>query len=167
MFLSLRHSAMRGALMLSVTVSVLAPAACAQSDAMTSATPSRLTIEELTAQWASLERPLLGVTELTDLQRDAIERLETQYRRILHHEAGPIRFARPALEANSLNVARRDVAVALERMASLRTRQLESLRKVLTDAQRVMFDANLQVLAAEEAEASDRRERDAVYFYSP
>jgi hypothetical protein len=131
-----------------------------------SASASRPTIEELTAQWASLERPLLGVAELTDLQRDAIELLEEKYRKLFNDEAGPIRAARIALLQNSQNFARQDVERALERMAGLRKRELELLRSILTDAQRVSYDQNLKVLAAEEADARLRRTREEA-FYTP
>ena len=93
------------------------------------------------------------MTELTDLQRDAIELLEEKYRKLFNDEAGPIRAARIALLQNSQNFQRQDVERALARMAGLRKRELELLRNILTDAQRVPFDANLRVLAAEEENA--------------
>ena len=71
----------------------LAPGASAQHDA----TPVKASIEELTAQWASLELPLLGISNLTDLQRDAIEILEEKYRKLFNDESGPIRAARITL----------------------------------------------------------------------
>ena len=150
-----------------VLVSVVgAGAATAQGSTVASATPARMSIEDLTAQWASLERPLLGVTELTDLQRDAIELLEEKYRKLFNDEAGPIRAARIALLQNGQNFARQDVERALERMASLRKRELELLRSILTEPQRVRYDENLRVLAAEEAEAKRKREREEA-FYTP
>ncbi|MCC7054200.1 MAG: hypothetical protein IT355_13120 [Gemmatimonadaceae bacterium] len=139
------------------------PAAAQQ---VASNAPVRLSIEELTAQWASLERPLLGVTELTDLQRDAIELLEEKYRKLFNDEAGPIRAARSALLQNSQNFARQDVERALSRMAALRKRELELLRTILTDAQRVRYDENLKVLDAEEEDARLRRAREEA-FYTP
>jgi transcriptional regulator of acetoin/glycerol metabolism len=92
-----------------------------------------MSLEDMTAEWASLERPLIGVTELTDLQRDAIELLEEKYRKLFLNEAGPIRTARAALLQNSQNFARQDVERALDRMAALRKKELELLRTVLTD----------------------------------
>lgn len=135
----------------------------AQQVASASARPS---IEELTAAWASLERPLLGVEELTDLQRDAIELLEEKYRKLFNDEAGPIRAARIALLQNSQNFQRQDVERALERMAALRKRELELLRNLLTDTQRVRYDQNLRAIAAEEQDARTRRDREAA-FYTP
>lgn len=138
----------------------------AVAQAVASAAPARMTLEELTAQWASLERPLLGVTGLTDLQRDAIELLEERYRTLFNDEARPIRTARIALLQNSQNFARQDVERALDRMAALRKKELELLRNILTDAQRVKYDENLKVLAAEEEDARLRRARDEA-FYTP
>lgn len=144
----------------------LAPAALAQEQAVASAKPARLSLEDLTAQWASLERPLLGVTELTDLQRDAIELLEEKHRALFLAEAGPIRAARTALMWNSQNFQRQDVERALTRIAGLRKSQLQLLRGFLTEAQRVKYDQNLKVLEAEEAAARAQRERDEA-FYTP
>jgi len=66
----LRHAALLASLLLAAAPRVRAQSGAAQPKA---------TIEELTAQWASLELPLLGVSNLTDLQRDAIELLEEKY----------------------------------------------------------------------------------------
>ncbi|MDZ7629833.1 MAG: hypothetical protein U5K74_00395 [Gemmatimonadaceae bacterium] len=148
-----------------VTVTA-APAVVAQSSTVASSAPTRMSIEDMTAQWASLERPLIGITELTDLQRDAIELMEEKYRKLFLKEAGPIRAARIALLQNSQNFARQDVERALDRMASLRKLQLQQLRGVLTDAQRVRYDENLKALAAEEEAARLQRIRDEA-FYTP
>jgi Spy/CpxP family protein refolding chaperone len=138
----------------------------AQGNAIASATPARFSIEDLSAQWASLERPLLGVTDLTDLQRDAIELLEEKHRGLFFNEAIPIRDAREKLLMNSQNFPRQQVERALDRISSLRKKQLQLLRGILTDAQRVKFDENLKVLEVEEAAARLRRERDEA-FYTP
>lgn len=138
----------------------------AQGATIASATPIRVSLEYLTIEWASLERPLIGVIELTDVQRDAIELLEEKYRNLFKIEAGPIRSARVALLQNSQNFARQDVERALERMAALRKRQLVALRGVLTDAQRVRYDENMKALAMEEEAARTSRERDE-NFYIP
>lgn len=124
---------------------------------------SRPSLDELTAQWASVERPLLGVTDLTDLQRDAIELLEEKHRKLFDNEAGPIRAARIALLQRG-PFERQRVEQALQRMAELRRRELQLLRGILTDAQRVRYDENLKVLAAEEAAAVLRRDREAAFF---
>ncbi len=134
-----------------------------QAVAARSAGPS---LDELTAQWASLERPLLGVTDLTDLQRDAIELLEEKYRKLFMDESGPIRTARAALLQNSQNFARQDVERALDRITTLRKRELELLRNVLTEAQRVRYDENMKALAIEEEAARAKRQREEA-FYTP
>jgi len=138
----------------------------AQGATIASATPTRVSLEYLTTEWASLERPLIGVIELTDVQRDAIELLEEKYRNLFKIESGPIRSARVALLQNGQNFARQDVERALERMAALRKRQLVALRGVLTDAQRVRYDENMKALAMEEEAARTSRERDE-NFYIP
>jgi hypothetical protein len=161
---SFRTAALRSLLGLAVFTTLLAPAIAAQNGTVASATPTRLSIEDLTAQWASLERPLLGVTELTDLQRDAIELLEEKYRKLFMDEAGPIRAARTALMQNSQNFARQDVERALERMAGLRKRQLELLRGVLTPAQHVKFDENMKAMTEEEEAAKEKRIRDEAFY---
>jgi len=138
----------------------------AQGKAIASATPARFSIEDLSAQWASLERPLIGVTDLTDLQRDAIELLEDKHRALFANEAVPIRDAREKLLINPQNFPRQQVERALERISSLRKHQLQLLRSILTDAQRVKYDGNLKVLEAEEAAARLKRDRDEA-FYTP
>lgn len=150
-----------------VALSVAAPrTARAQGNAIASARPVRFSIEDLSAQWASLERPLIGVTELTDLQRDAIELLEEKHRGLFFNEAVPIRDAREKLLLNAQNFPRQQVERALERISSLRKKQLLLLRGILTDAQRVRYDENLKVLEAEEAAARVKRDRDEA-FYTP
>ncbi len=119
-------------------------------------------IEELTAQWASLERPLLGVTDLTDLQRDAIEMLEDRYRKLFNDEAAPIRAARIALLQRG-PFERQNVERALARMAELRKKELALTRNILTEAQRVKYDENLKVLEEEEAAAEAKRQREAAF----
>jgi hypothetical protein len=161
-----RSAVLRGALLVSALSGVHVSAVLAQATTVASGTVSRLSIEELTSQWASLERPLLGVTGLTEPQYTAIELLEEKYRKLFLDEARPIRAARSALMQNSQNFRRQDVERALERIAFQRKRQLELIRDVLTVEQRVRFDENLKVLAAEEAEAKTRRERDEA-FYTP
>ena len=138
----------------------------AQGNAIASATPARFSIEDLAAQWASLERPLMGVTELSDLQRDAIELLEEKHRGLFYTEAIPIRDAREKLLMNPQNFPRQQVERALERISSLRKKQLQLLRSILTEAQRVKYDENLKVLEAEEAAARLKRDRDEA-FYTP
>lgn len=123
----------------------------------------KLSIEELTAQWASLELPLLGVADLTDLQRDAIELLEEKFRKLFNDEAGPIRAARMTLYQRG-PFERQNIARALERMSDLRTRELELTRTILTEAQRPRFDDNLKAIAAQEASANTKREREAAFF---
>lgn len=123
----------------------------------------KLSIEELTAQWASLELPLLGVADLTDLQRDAIELLEEKFRKLFNDEAGPIRAARVTLYQRG-PFERQNIARALERMSDLRTRELELTRTILTEAQRPRFDDNLKAIAAQEAAANTKREREAAFF---
>ena len=136
----------------------LAPGASAQRDAA----PVKATIEELTAQWASLELPLLGISNLTDLQRDAIEILEEKYRKLFNDEAGPIRAARITLYQRG-PFERHNVERALERMAELRKRELELTRTLLTDDQRLRYDANLKTIAALEASANTKRDREAAF----
>lgn len=138
---------------------LLVPRAHGQSNA-TQAKPS---IEELTAQWASLELPLLGVSSLTDLQRDAIEILEEKYRKLFNDEAGPIRAARITLYQRG-PFERHNVERALERMAELRKRELELTRTLLTDDQRIRYDANLKAIAAQELAANTKRDREAAFF---
>lgn len=134
----------------------------AQATTVASGATARQSIEELTAQWASLERPLLGVTELTDLQRDAIELLEDRYRKLFNDEAGPIRSARAMLMRKG-PFDRHGVELALNRMTELRKKELAQLRTLLTDAQRVRYDANLKQLEAEEAAAQLVRDREAAF----
>ena len=136
----------------------LAPGASAQHDA----TPVKASIEELTAKWASLELPLLGISNLTDLQRDAIEILEEKYRKLFNDEAGPIRAARITLYQRG-PFERHNVERALERMAELRKRELELTRTLLTDDQRLRYDANLKTIAALEASANTKRDREAAF----
>jgi Spy/CpxP family protein refolding chaperone len=159
-----RTTAFCSVVALSLATVSLAPAAHAQNTNVAAATPSRLSLEELTAQWASLERPLLGVTDLTDTQRDAIELLEEKYRKAFLNEATPIRNARTALMQNRENFARQDVERALDRITSLRKQQLALMREVLTDAQRVRYNENLKVMEAEEAAAKAQRERDEAFY---
>lgn len=123
---------------------------------------ARPTIDELTAQWASVERPLIGVTDLSDLQRDAIELLEEKHRKLFNDEAAPLRAARIALLQRG-PFERQRVEQALQRMAELRRKELQLLRGLLTDAQRVRYDENLKVLAAEEAAADAKRDREAAF----
>jgi Spy/CpxP family protein refolding chaperone len=137
----------------------------AQSQTELSSASTRVPIEELTAQWASLERPLLGVPDVTDLQRDAIELLEERYRKQFNYEAVPIRNARVALLQRG-PFERQAIELALQRMTELRKRELVQLRSLLTEAQRVPYDANLRAIAAEEAAADAKREREA-QFYTP
>lgn len=125
--------------------------------------PTTVSIEDLTARWASLELPLLGVTDLTDLQRDAIELLEEKFRKLFNDEAGPIRAARVTLYQRG-PFERHNVERALERMADLRRRELELTRSILTDAQRPRYDQNLKAIAAQEASANTKREREAAFF---
>ena len=138
----------------------------AQGRTLASAATPLFSVEELAAQWASLERPLIGVNELTDLQRDAIEILEEQYRALIAREAMPMRDAREKLLMNAQNFPRQQVERALERIVALRKKQLQLLRGILTDAQRVRYDQNLKVLEAEEEAARLKRDRDEA-FYTP
>ena len=135
----------------------------AQTPATPAAAPALRTIEDLTAQWASLERPLLGVENLSDLQRDAIELLEEKYRQEMDKAADLIRSARVMLERRG-PFERHDVERALQRMTELRRRELELCRAILTEAQRPKYDANLRTIAAEEAAAETKREREAAFF---
>jgi Spy/CpxP family protein refolding chaperone len=155
-----RTAPLRIALLLALTTA-LTPALHAQS-ATASATPAKMTIEELTAQWASLELPLLGVADMTDLQRDAIELLEEKYRKLFNDEAGPIRAARITLYQRG-PFERQNVERALERMSELRKRELEQTRTLLTPAQRVRYDENLKAIAAQEADANTKRDREAAF----
>ena len=150
---SLRCTAILALLLL-----VSAPRASAQA----AATAPKATIEELTAQWASLELPLLGVPDLTDLQRNAIELLEEKYRKLFNDEAGPIRAARVTLYQRG-PFERQNVERALERMADLRKRELELTRTLLTDEQRIKYDLNLRAIAAQEAAANAKRDREAAF----
>ncbi len=138
----------------------------AQGRSVASAATPLFSVEELAAQWASLERPLIGVSDLTDLQRDAIEILEEQYRAQIAREAIPMRDAREKLLMNAQNFPRQQVERALERIVALRKKQLQLLRGILTDAQRVRYDQNLKVLEAEEEAARLKRDRDEA-FYTP
>ena len=151
----------RVALVIGVTVASAAIVA-AQSTVASSATQPKLSIEELTAQWASLELPLLGVTDLSDLQRDAIELLEEKYRKLFNDEAGPIRAARVTLYQRG-PFERQNVERALERMGDLRKRELVLTRTLLTESQRVRYDENLKLIAAQEADANAKREREAAF----
>lgn len=143
-----------GASMLFTTVSV--------AQGTVAGSQPRMSIEDLTAQWASLERPLLNVTELTDLQRDAIELLEDRYRKLFNDEAGPIRSARVTLLQRG-PFERQGVERALQRMAELRKKELAQLRTLLTESQRVTYDENLKAIAIEESAAEARREREAAF----
>ena len=134
----------------------------AQATTVASGATARQSIEDLTAQWASLERPLVGVSDLTDLQRDAIELLEDRYRTSFNDEAGPIRSARAMLMRKG-PFDRHGVERALDRMTELRKKELAQLRTLLTDAQRVRYDANLKQLEAEEAAAQQVRDREAAF----
>lgn len=151
----------RAALLFGVTVAS-ASIMAAQSTVASSATQPKMSIDELTAQWASLELPLLGVTELSDLQRDAIELLEEKYRKLFNDEAGPIRAARVTLYQRG-PFERQNVERALERMSELRRRELALTRTLLTDAQRVRYDENLKLIAAQEADANAKRDREAAF----
>jgi Spy/CpxP family protein refolding chaperone len=142
----------------------VAPTAAGAQTVATAAT-RKLSLEELTTQWASLERPLIGVTDLSDQQRDVIELLEDKYRRLFADESTPLRNARLAL-AQRGPFDRIEVERALDRIAELRKLQLVQMRQALTEAQRVRYDANVKEIAAEEAAAIIRRERDAA-FYTP
>ncbi len=150
---SLHRAALLTALLL-----VVAPRLHAQA----AAAPSKATIEELTAQWASLELPLLDVSNLTDLQRDAIELLEGKYRKLFNDEAGPIRAARVTLYQRG-PFERQNVERALERMAELRKRELALTRTLLTDEQRIKYDLNLKAIAAQEVAANVKRDREAAF----
>jgi hypothetical protein len=142
-----------------------AEALAAQASVANAVSQPRLSIEELTAQWASLELPLQGVPDLSDLQRDAIELLEEKFRKLFNDEAAPIRAARVTLYQRG-PFERQNIARAIERMTDLRTRELELTRTLLSDAQRPRFDANLKAIAAYEAAANTQREREAA-FYTP
>ena len=97
-------AALRSSLRCAAILAVLLLAVTQRLSAQAEATAPKATIEELTAQWASLEMPLLGVPNLTDLQRDAIELLEEKYRKLFNDEAGPIRA--PAIcDAGPMNAA--------------------------------------------------------------
>ena len=143
-----------GASMLFTTVSM--------AQGTVAASQPRMSIEDLTAQWASLERPLLNVMELSDLQRDAIELLEERYRKLFNDEAGPIRAARVALFQRG-PFERHGIERALQRMADLRKKELAQLRTLLTESQRVTYDENLKAITIEEAAAEVRREREAAF----
>lgn len=149
------------ALLLAV-MCVVVPTVGAQSGAGATPTQPARPIEELTAQWASLELPLLGVAELSDLQRDAIELLEERYRKLFNDEAGPIRAARVTLLQRG-PFERQQVERALARMSELRKRELTQLRTLLTEGQRVKYDENLKVIAQMEAAAETKREREAAF----
>lgn len=153
------------AFLVGAVVQCVPVAAARAQDATVAAAPAKMTLEELTAQWASLERPLLGVPDLSDLQRDAIELLEERYRKQFNDEAAPIRNARVTLLQRG-PFERQAIERALERMAELRKKELVQLRGLLTEAQRVTYDANLRAIAAEEAEAEAKRQREAA-FYTP
>ncbi len=147
------------------SASVFVMPAMVQAQELAAATGPKMTLEDLTAQWASLERPLVGVPDLTDLQRDAIELLEERYRKQFNDEAAPIRSARVALLQRG-PFERQSIERALQRMAELRKKELTQLRGLLTEAQRVPYDVNLRAIAAEEAAAEARRDREAA-FYTP
>ena len=138
------------------------PTLAAQAAVASSATQPKLSIEELTAQWASLELPLLGISDLSDLQRDAIELLEDKYRKLFNDEAGPIRAARVTLYQRG-PFERQNVERALERMGELRKRELVLTRTLLTESQRPRYDENLKLIAAQEADANAKREREAAF----
>ncbi|MBC7841403.1 MAG: hypothetical protein H7099_03795 [Gemmatimonadaceae bacterium] len=140
-----------------------APILVAQSPFASSAAQPKQSIEELTTQWASLELPLLGISDLTDLQRDAIELLEGRFRTLFNEEAGPIRAARVTLYQRG-PFERQNVERALERMGELRRRELALTRSMLTETQRVRYDANLRQIAAQEADANTKRDREAAFF---
>lgn len=152
----------RAALLIGVSIAS-ASIVTAQSTVASNAAQPKLSIEELTAQWASLELPLLGVTDLSDLQRDAIELLEEKYRKLFNDEAGPIRAARVTLYQRG-PFERQNVERALERMSELRRRELTLTRTLLTQAQRVRYDENLKQIAAQEADANAKRDREAAFF---
>ena len=135
---------------------------CAAQEVWMGSASSRPSIDDLTVQWASVERPLLGVTDVTDLQRDAIELLEEQHRKLFNDEAVPIRAARIALLQRG-PFERQRVEQALQRMAELRRRELQLLRGILTDAQRVRYDENLKALTSDETEAEAKRDREAAF----
>jgi len=163
-----RRGAMHWAVIFGVSCSAFlmsARGAAAQSRDVASAASVKLTIDELTAQWASLERPLIGVTNLSDVQRDAIEMLEDRHRKLFDEAAGPIRNARQMLLRQG-PFDRHGVERALDAITELRKHQLELLRRLLTDDQRIRFDENMKEVNAEEASAVAKRQRDA-QFYTP
>jgi Spy/CpxP family protein refolding chaperone len=151
------HAIRRSTFIVAIAL-VLAPQLTAQTDRIA----AKASIEDLTAQWASLELPLLGVSTLTDLQRDAIELLEEKYRKLFNDEAGPIRAARITLYQRG-PFERQNVERALERMAELRKRELELTRSLLNDDQRVRYDQNVKAIAAQEAAADAKRDREAAF----
>ena len=155
-------AALRSSLRCAAILAVLLLAVTQRLSAQAEATAPKATIEELTAQWASLEMPLLGVPNLTDLQRDAIELLEEKYRKLFNDEAGPIRAARVTLYQRG-PFERQNVERALERMADLRKRELVLTRTLLTDEQRIKYDLNLKAIAAQEAAANVKRDRAAAF----
>ena len=58
---------------------------------------------------------------------------------------------------------RQNVERALERMAELRKRELALTRTLLTDEQRIRYDLNLKAIAAQEAAANVKRDREAAF----
>ena len=158
----MRIAPFRGAIRRLALLAGLTCALASRASAQSDGAPVKATIEELTAQWASLELPLLGVSNVSDLQRDAIEILEEKYRKLFNDEAGPIRAARITLYQRG-PFERQNVARALERMAELRKRELELTRSLLTDDQRIRYDANLKAIAALEASANTKRDREAAF----
>jgi Spy/CpxP family protein refolding chaperone len=151
---------------LTLVMMASAPAVSAQTGTVaassTATAPPRMTIEDLTAQWASLELPLIGVPDITDAQRDAIELLEDKYRKSFNDEAAPIRAARVTLYQRG-PFERQNIERALERMAELRKRELTQTRTLLTDAQRPKYDENLRAIVAQEAAADVKRNREAAF----
>lgn len=165
MSFTIRSSRMRRLALLSALglgASMLFPRVSMAQGTVAASQP-RMSIDDLTVQWASLERPLLNVMELTDLQRDAIELLEERYRRLFNDEAGPIRAARVTLLQRG-PFERQGIERALQRMTELRKKELAQLRTLLSESQRVTYDENLKAITIEEAAAEARREREAAFF---
>ncbi len=97
-------------------------------------------LQEMVSISGSLEFVLVGVSGLTDTQRDSIERIEQELRDTILRHATPMLRARPSLAARAAD----EVAFEREVNAILwaRTSAMDRLRDVLTPAQQRLFERN-------------------------
>ena len=107
-------------------------------------------------QMASLKAALRHVDDLTDAQKDSLERIEDVVREELQDYG---KAARSIVEAATARNAPPDTALMrgiTDGARKVRDRELAAARTVLaTDAQRAAFDANVATLREEEAKREE------------